>query len=610
MSFIRKNDVKFFAILTFAFVFGLRLIFCMMALPIRTLSDELATISGAAYTAGYDWSAVVSNAGYYGVGFTSLLGIFFKIFDNPVFIYRGMLCVCALVQSLSVFIVFYILSYYMKISNYIIICLVAIASSFFVVTRASIVYNEHILILISWICMLILFKLIEYNGNIKKKRIYTFLLMICLAYSLTIHTRSIILWVAMIGTILFYIWSDRKLLISPGIFIITGILGYILSKIYVTSMQSNIWIANSSEGLRNATVPVPELSMDLFSVDKWHAWLSIIIGQLNTINIFSGGLVFLFLVIFIHIIWKKITVKKKLKKNTGDKMDLVVPVLVFFLLCTGMTIFAQSITWLPGAAQAINEGIFNNNYGTKAFTYIRYIGPYCGPLFFIGCLWLIRNIKTHNKIVLFYYKIALAVFVAVSVFWLMCIVPYFHQTISTNIMEVYIPFSFSSVESRNVSLSIILPATLVITVLFILYGIWIKKSKLYAILVFVCVLLIYEYSYNVVNWDLPTQKDNYYVTGVGAADYIRALEKSNNLPDKIYVQDVRKATDHQIYYELQFLLYDLKIIPIKTMDELPNEENLVVITNLNSDNDFSDWINEGYTYTQISDRITILEKYN
>lgn len=607
MNLIKKMDIRLLGIITFLIVLAIKIFFCIFALPIRTLSDELATLSGAAYLAGYDWSALVSNAGYYGLGFTSFLFPFFKLFDDPILIYRGILCVCAIVQSLSVFIVFYVSIHFFHIQNRLLISLIAIASSFFVVTRATIAYNEHILILISWICMLLLLKLIEYNSNIKKKRTYTFVLLICLSYALTIHTRSLILWFALIATIIFYAWTNKKLLVSPFVCIVTGVVGIALSRLFVSFMQKTIWISDSGEQLRNASVPIPEISNGLFSVDKWHAWIDIIIGQINTINIFSGGIVLLFIIIFFRFLWNKILRKDKRKENLAEsKMDIMGSVLIFFIMCIAMTIFAQSITWLPEAAQAVNEGIFNNNYGTKAFTYIRYIGPYCGPLFMTGCLWIIQYTQRQNDI-LIYFKISLAIFCAVSVFWIMCVVPYFHQTTSTNIIEVYIPFSWTSVEVDRVSLMIILPATVVIGVLNIIYGVLLKKAKWQILFLILCVLYIYEYAYNAINWDLPTQKQNYYEIGYDVNNYIREKAVDHKFPDKIYVQDVRQITDHQIYYEIQFMLYDYKIIPLLDESDIPAEENIVIITNQN--NDFSAWIENGYICTHLNDKITILEKY-
>ena len=52
----------------------------------------------------------------------------------------------------------------------------------------------------------------------------------------------------------------------------------------------------------------------------------------------------------------------------------------FFVLCTGMTIAAQSLTWIATAANALADGYGAKQYGTKAFTYLRYMMPYLQPL--------------------------------------------------------------------------------------------------------------------------------------------------------------------------------------------------------------------------------------
>ena len=53
-----------------------RMILSLFAYPIRTMSDELGTISNGAFLAGLDWSAVASESGYYGSG----LSLFFAPF--------------------------------------------------------------------------------------------------------------------------------------------------------------------------------------------------------------------------------------------------------------------------------------------------------------------------------------------------------------------------------------------------------------------------------------------------------------------------------------------------------------------------------------------------
>ncbi len=50
------------------------------------------------------------------------------------------------------------------------------------------------------------------------------------------------------------------------------------------------------------------------------------------------------------------------------------------MLCTGMTIAAQSLTWIATATNAIMDGYGTKEYGTKAFTYLRYMMPYLQPL--------------------------------------------------------------------------------------------------------------------------------------------------------------------------------------------------------------------------------------
>lgn len=584
----------------FIISFFIRVVLCLQALPIRTLSDELATISGAAHLAGNDWSNLISQAGYYGVGFTSFLWVFFKVFDNPVYIYRGMLVVYAFIQSLSIPIAFYIMKHYFKIKNNVFVALVSLSSSFFVVTRAMIVYNEHILILISWLITLILFKLMENMDNQRKKRYYTTVLFLILSYSLTIHTRALTFWIAILGIIILYAIWKKRCLISPVICIIIGTIGYISSQIFVKFVQSNIWTSSSGETLRNASVPVSSISFSIFNVENWQAWFGIIIGQLNTINIFSGGILIFLVIVLLALAWAHLK-----KDNTWDELmknpiyfHLII-IAIYFVLCIGMTIAAQSISWLPGAANTINAGVLNDEYGSKAFTYIRYIGPYCAPVFLLGSCLIYKMQEYFNKKLLFLYKVSLSIICVLNAIWVTCIVPYFHQSKAINTIEAFVPFALSSSQIEHATLNIILPATLIAFLSFLLYGIFVKKQKPMWIYVYISVFLIYEYAYNALYWDLPTQKGNYEM-GKSIESYIRKLENEINLPEMIYVEDIRDKADHQNYYEYQFLLYDYKIKPFKKeKTNISEETEALLITNGNIVENWEYWNELGCKYLNI-----------
>lgn len=146
-----------------------KIILALQAFPLKTFSDEVATIASAASLAGYDWSAVVSHAGYYGAGFFWIFAPVFRVTDNPVIIYRVILIGCSLVQACIAPICYYLMNQYFHISDKRYGFIGSIACSYLVMTRATLLFNEHILVLLIWVIALLLLKIHEYQKNTGKK---------------------------------------------------------------------------------------------------------------------------------------------------------------------------------------------------------------------------------------------------------------------------------------------------------------------------------------------------------------------------------------------------------------------------------------------------------
>ena len=177
-NWIKKYNCQ---ILAFLCALIPRLILNCFALPLRTQSDELATLAGGAFLGGKDWSGIVSQAGYYGFGFTALFAPLFRLSDDPVLIYRLILVVESVMQASIALMAFYLMKRYFKIEHKWFLTVASVACSYMVVTRTMIVYNEHALIFCSWLICVLLFRLLEHQNDSKKKAIDTVLLMALLS---------------------------------------------------------------------------------------------------------------------------------------------------------------------------------------------------------------------------------------------------------------------------------------------------------------------------------------------------------------------------------------------------------------------------------------------
>lgn len=560
-----------------------RFLLCYLAYPVRIISDEVASVAGGAYLAGYDWSAVVSHAGYYGQGFAIFFAPLFWITDNPFIIYRGMLIICAIAQGLTALISYHCMKKFFSITDEKFLCFASLASSYMVVRRVMMVYNEHPLILISWIVAWLLLVLHEAADHAfqKKRIVSTILLFGIMAYSLTLHTRSWTYWIALGITVLFYFIVYRKWIISIPTAIVGAVFAF-MGLFIIQYFQNSIWLTSDGESLRNGSIGITSQLKGLISIENWQAWLDIILGQVNTIMIMSGGMAVICLVLFLPMLFRAIFMRKKFleeKKNTIllSKFTLLA---VYFISCVALTICAQSITWLSGAAAGIMKGYGTQEYGLRAFTYTRYFGSYIGPIFLIGLLYIYLY---RDNLKQFIMPIAVTS-VLLQIYWVFCILPYIYK--HTYNYEPFIPFSLWQA-GDPVRIRTFLPATLA---LFVILGILLycfyKKNVRIPIYVLTA-WLVYQYLYIGYFRDIYYQTNKYQLANAGY-DLISQAKADHDIPHTLYVMDTSDKTDHQNYYMYQFLLNRYQIIP-----NAPDaaETNAIVFSNAKKDETL---LNMGY----------------
>lgn len=288
-----------YLIIAFLIAFLPRVYLCLQEYPVRMISDEIATLSGAAHFAGLDWSAVISKAGYYGSGFYGLFFWLFKLTDNPFIIYKCMLIGASLAQAIVAVVAFVIMQRHFEIRNGKVLCVFSIACSYMVVTFPNRTYNEHILILLTWIVTLLFLELKKSIGQKVKTSILTGILMLTLAYGLTVHTRALTLWIACAFVVLLYFYLYRSWLVSKLVVLFGGIIGYFGGNQFVALVQKTVWAAENGETVRNGAINV-SINFKILDPTTWFSALAVFLGQLNTISVFTGGFMIL---CFVFMTW-------------------------------------------------------------------------------------------------------------------------------------------------------------------------------------------------------------------------------------------------------------------------------------------------------------------
>lgn len=595
------NDDRSYKLLAFVLVFVPKALLCFFAQPVSFISDEVATMAGGAYWAGLDWSGVVSHAGYYGTGFTGFTALFYKLTDDPWIIYLLTTLLCTILQSITAVIAYTILQKIFKVSNKKYIVAVSVACGYFVATESIVVFNEHMIILLSWIAAWLLLKLQENIENKKKKIGYTFVLFIVMSYSLTIHTRMLIFWAALVVTILFYAWTYKKCLISVPTAAITGTIGYVVSQFYIHAMQNAIWVVEPGRGLRNAKIGgnIFDSLQLLLSPKSWQAWFNIVFGQLHTISVFTGGLFLIFIVVFIHFMWNKLLRKNWNQEQAGMEARMM-PVVVFFSACIAATIAAQSLNWLQGSVDVIHAGFENNLYESKAYGYLRYFGPYCGPILLMGAVFLYH----WKDKVLEYRKIVFPIWGFLEFYWMVCIFPYIYHTDQVGALEFYFPFSLQML-TDPIDIKTLFPASIVLAVSLFLIFFLFKKRRLKTVFIWVGILFAYTYFYIGITWDIEFARDNKQLAQ-NSYELISDIEDAVDLPYEIYVYDSWKKDDHNNYYMYQFLLNRYKIIPELPPENL--ESTVLFVNDAYTDETHQMWNSQGYKCYKVGEFELLLVK--
>lgn len=552
----------------FLIAFLPRLFWSLQAIPLRTVSDELSTMNGAVFFSSQNWNAVVSKAGYYGFGMSILATPLMQWIKDPVILYRTLLVCTGVLESVAAVICFYLIKRVFGITDEKKALLMTATISYVTVVRTTVFYNEHMLMLISWCICLVLAKLVL-TEEPKKRAMWTGFFVLLMLYALTVHARTTTYIFAAVLVIALYGIMYRKKLVSLPVLGILTAGGYILMKKGIKMYQSVVWSA--AEGVRNTRVNIGEEKLALLkTAEGIKSCLFTIFGQINIASMISGGLLITALVMVILLIVKKgkeaFVLKTIQADNAEERLYFVIG--SFFVLCTGMTIAAQSLTWIATATNAIMDGYGTKEYGTKAFTYLRYMMPYLQPLLM---LVFVTMEKQKDVFLNCFYK-SIKYIVLFQGIWLAFILPYCYGNKQAG--EEFICFALTD---RNVATAhTYLPATLVFVVMLLIFFWAGKKEKFHVIMLVLLVTAGYKYCYNAYNWDILTQKENekkidtvYQVLGSGELG-------KEQLTDKLYGLDLSGAEDHQVYYLLQYYFADYKVIPRYPSED---EKEAILFTN-------------------------------
>lgn len=535
-----------------------RLILAWMAVPLRTVGDEFSTLFFAGILAGKKWLDLISNVSYYGFGMDLFTWWILKLPIGPVSKYRMMLSCCALMQSMVGLICCRILQEYRPEMHKGQKILISVACCFMVVTRNTIYYNENALILLAWVLAWLIFELVRNEDDSRARKKYTLLLSLALPFSLLFHTRSLTFLLAFIFLYLCGWIFYRRSLVDLKIFVPINLGWLALALLFVKLYQKVYW--PGAESITNAFLP--DVTGHAYTLRGMLTAGLIVFSQIMTISVVSGGVVFFGAAFLLITGLRHFGGNYRLK---GEEKAFFMAAF-FCLTCMLATSLFQALSWWPGVDAALyGEG---DLYPFKAFTYIRYFGPYTGMVFLAGLLAILDRSNKKLKYVV------LAVFVLCAGLWAQRTVPLFQQ--SGNCGEAFICFiqgqpNMTGAEQYYAGVK---AALLLILMVFLLRS---GRTAKVGVPLILCAFLIYQYAYNAYNYDIALEKN--VATRVDSSwELLNALENEGiDLGEKLYFADERNVTDHYTYLIFQFYMQDYTVVP----DYPPaGTENNILITNV------------------------------
>lgn len=341
------------------------------------VADEVYSLSGASFFAGYDWSSYMSLHKFYNFGYTMLLAPIYKLLTNPVSVYRMMLFANVVLHGITILIVFYIA--YRKLHFHkmesIVVAIISTCNSITFFFRGF-VYNELPLAFIVWMTVLLLLELIEAGG--KKRILLSILLGMVTAYAYSIHSRCLIIYGTLVVFVLLYLIRYKKCIMQPVSFATAFCVCIYLEKLLLQYVQKNLYRVGLDSHMSNTAEQV------VTSTSRYEVLTSLAGIKKIILNFFSlagamsietGGLITIVTVAVLCFLFKGI--KKTNRENTA----------IFVL-----TVFSTVSLWGMVACVALLGA--SNNY-PRFLAYTRYMAPFIGPFLLLG-LWILKNQKKLN----------------------------------------------------------------------------------------------------------------------------------------------------------------------------------------------------------------------
>jgi hypothetical protein len=573
-NFVIKSKMQFLPLLAFGIAILLHVIWIDLLVLPSSAPDELASMSSAAYLAGYDWSQILSSQNsYYGYGSAWFLAPVFMFVKNPITVYYIMRLVGGVIASIPTLLAYKILTKHFHVTNIPFVFVGSIVCSLFALNTSHSFTNEPMLFLFTWLVFYTIILLQTANSE-KQKRGYSILAAIVLAYTLTLHTRAILFYILFAIVVVLFAVYTKKILIDPLDFIFASVMGIGLISNFTNQVQKNIFgqngvLHNSISDLSSqAYSAIPSIVNHYGIRNSAKGFLDLFASNSLGIIVFSAGLLIVACWQFLFQ-WHDITVKRIKEKSTNFSQNIFFPV-AYCMFGLVLSIAAHCVLNIYHGAYLNAEG--NIPGDGRFFFYLRYYIYFSAPALLFLMVTIFQNWQQKQLKRVFIYSLITIIFFFV---YFICRFVYFstqHSVKAFDVATLFSSLTFNvSVESFRFTHYII--AIFIVIVIFISIFLLIKHRRPVIALLIVGALMFYQNSFEMLVFRKPFSNDFYTYSNAIYELYCENPELKETV-DQWYVNS---NETYRLCAVVQLLLPDMKIYngyPQFTQ----NEENFAILS--------------------------------
>ena len=410
--FVEKRD-RVICFFLFAVFLGIGLP-AALQLNIPPVLDEVGILANSAYVSGYDWTETTYTMGgfYYKYGISLLYAPLFKLIEDPYILYKALLAVNVFLYAFVPVIAYTVQRKHLHIKR--------LVSFIFAFSSGTIpccfifqlyAKADSMLIVLPWV---VLYLLLELARTIEKKRrsVLSILLAAAGIYSYMVHTRGLVIIIAMLLTILAFGILDKKCLVNIPAFLATAAVMFAADKILSGIFYDGVYGAYGTAHASAESFEFSELKK-IFTVPGLKTLGRLTVGWLFTgmtatygllgVGV-TGGIIYA-----VKELWKRIFGKKnghRVRENgeaagNGEAGSDHEPekgaehIFSIYSVLSMLGVFAMGILFFfPAVHRYLNvEAVVRSD----RLIYERYMAASFGPLVLYGLYLLYKGSKSIGK---------------------------------------------------------------------------------------------------------------------------------------------------------------------------------------------------------------------